>query len=413
MAEIQDIKNVRLKSDLQTGYDYNKLELYIDGVNFPLTAVQSLVIREYAFSLVPLLEIVLVDDFALSEMNPLQEGQEIKVNMGINRTTEDIIENTFEIVSFNYSAKPISQHANRANVVISAAFKANDIIGNLGDKSFPSMTSSEVLEQIANDLDLEFAIKKSTKDKMNWYRFDQTYCEFINDLTNKSDAGDNDCPFIYIDRAGTLNYNTLRTALDQGVKKNFEQDSKSSKVAALAEGVNFFSSYNLIDSSGLSNKLLGGNGVAYSYYDTNKIVNGQIVEIEDTGLVDYKNKTISNINKPSKHLAFGTQNSTLYDGYYKTLARNYYLRNTILSTSNIINVQPDKDIKLMDVINIKILSSKDRNQEAEPFSGRYIVTGIVHSISPNARYSMNLVLSRDGQNKTLDYRRFESKLKES
>lgn len=196
MPKLNDIKNVRLHGALQAGYDYNKLELYIDGVNFPLKSIQSLVIREYAFSLVPILELTLVDDYALSEINPLQEGQEIKVNLSINKETKDIIKNTYEIVSFTYAAKPVSQHASRANVVISAAFKANAIIGNLDDKSFPSMTSSEVVKQVATDLNLKFEIKKDTQDKMNWYRFDQTYSEFMDDLTNKSSAGDDDCPFI-------------------------------------------------------------------------------------------------------------------------------------------------------------------------------------------------------------------------
>lgn len=413
MPKINDIKNVRLESELQVGYYYNKLELYIDGVNFPLKAIQSLIIREYAFSLVPVLELTLVDDFALSEMNPLQEGQEIKVNLSVNKESDDIIKNTYEIVSFKYAAKPISQHASRANVMISAAFKANAIIGNLDDTSFPSMTSSEVVKQVATDLKLKFEIKKDTQDKMNWYRFDQTYSEFMNDLTNKSSSGDDDCPFVYIDRNGKLVYNTLRAALSNDVKKNFVQDAKGAKLAATSKEVNFFSDYTLIDSSGLSNKLMGGNGVAYSYYDGQDIVQDQISEITDTGLADYKNKTMTNVNKPSKHLAFGTQNSSLHSTYYETIARNYYLRNTVLSTSIIINAQPDEDIQLMDIINIKILSGVYRNQEAEPFSGKYIVTGIVHAVAPNARYSMHLVLSRDGHNKTLDYKRFESKLKES
>tara|TARA_R110001606_G_scaffold88448_5_gene199266 strand:- start:12906 stop:14147 length:1242 start_codon:yes stop_codon:yes gene_type:complete len=413
MPKIQDIKDVRLKSDLQNGQDYNKLELYIDGVNFPLSAIISLVIREYVFSTIPTLELTLIDDYALSEMNPLQEGQEIKVNMAINKNADDIVENVFEIVSFNYSAKPVSQHANRANVVISAAFKANALIGNLGNKSYPSTTSSGVVKDIAGDLGIKFEILKDTKDKMNWYRLDQTYNEFMSVLNNKGSAGDNDCPFIYINRNGKLIYNTLRTALDNDIKKNFTQDSKSAQLAALGSDENFFSSYNLIDASGFANKIMGGNAVVYSYYDMDNTVYKQIGEIETTELGDFKNKTIDNINKPSKHFAFGTQNISLFDGYYEAIARNYYLRNTILSTSIIINAQPDGDINLFDVINIKILSSKDRNQEAEPFSGRYLVTGIVHAVTPNARSSMWLVLSRDGQNKTLDYKRFESKLKES
>lgn len=410
---IKDIKNVRLKSDLQNAQEYNKLELYIDGVNFPLTSITQLVIREYAFSIVPTLELTLIDDFALSEMNPLQEGQEIKVNMAINRNSEDIIENTFEIVSFIYSAKPISQHANRANVVISAALKANSIIGNLGHKSYPSMTSSEVVAAIAeDDLELEYEIKKDSDDKMNWYRLDQTLNQFICDINNKASVGDNDCPFIYIDRNGKLIYNTLRAALDNDIKKNFSQDAKGSKLGVLADDENFFSTYNLVDASGFVNKIYGGNAVAYSYYDMNDTIYKQIDEIESTGLSDFKNKTKDNINKPSNHFAFGTENISLYQGYYQAISRNYYLKNTLLSTSNVIKVQPDKDINLMDVINIKILSSKDRNQEAEPFSGKYLVTGIVHTISPGTNYSMNLVLSRDGHNKTLDYKRFESKLKE-
>ncbi len=413
MAEIQDIKNVRLKSDLQSGQEYNKLELYIDGVNFPIAAITNLVIREYAFSSIPTLELTLVDDFALSEINPLQEGQEIRVNVSINKDSDDIIENSFEIVSYSYSAKPISQHASRANVVISAAFKANSILGNLGNKSYPSMTSSEVITQVANYLDLDYEIKKSTKDKMNWYRLDSSYNNFIQDLNNKGSAGEQDCPFIYIDRNGKLIYNTLRSALDNDIKKTIEQDSKSSKLSVVGDNTNFFSTYNLVDASGFINKFYGGNATHYSYYNMNDIVKKKIPEIESTGLTDYKNKTINNINKSSKHFGFSTQNISLYDGYYEAQTRNYYLRNTILGTSNVINIQPDKDINLLDIINIKILSSKDRNQEAEPFSGKYIVTGIVHSISPNTRYSMYLVLSRDGQNKTLDYKRFESKLKES
>lgn len=413
MAELQDIKDVRLKSDLQNSQEYNKLELYIDGVNYPLPSITNLVIREYAFSSTPVLELTLIDDFALSEMNPLQEGQEVKVNLALGKTTDDIVENIFEIVSFNYSAKPISQHANRANVVISAAFKANSIVGNLGNKSYPSATSSEVVETIAGDLEIDFEIRKSTKDKMNWYRLDQTYNEFFTDLNNKASVGDNDCPFIYIDRNGKLIYTSLRTALENDIKKNFVQDSKASQLPVVDENTNFFSTFNLIDASGFANKLAGGNAVAYSYYDNNDIVYKQVGEIESTGLTDFKNKTLDNINKPSTHFAFGTQNDSLFDGYYETISRNYYLKNTVLSTTNIINIQPDKDINLMDVINIKIVSSKDRNQDSEPFGGRYLVTGIIHSISPKARYSMYLILSRDGQNKTLDYKRFESKLKES
>ena len=64
----------------------------------------------------------------------------------------------------------------------------------------------------------------------------------------------------------------------------------------------------------------------------------------------------------------------------------------------------------MDKVFVKIKTAEAKQGTNDVYSGEYIITGIVHNINKDSQYTMILVLSRNGMNKTKSFNEYSSKL---
>lgn len=406
-------KNKKILSDWGEKQNPNLFEMTINDIDVPITNIISLSVREYAYKTLPTIEIAIGGGSTWEEFSPVQEGQIIKLKMSANKESALTIDTEFEVVTYNISRVDKGISSSNTVITILGSFKANKILGNISSKSYPKMTSSDVITQIGDELEIEVDAKISSNDKMTWYRLNQSYYDFINTIIQKSHVGEDDAPFIYIDALGKLNYNSFRSAVSNSIKlTGYHYPTLGQYPLGELDGV-IFSNFSVQDKSGFINKY-GGNGSAYSYYDLDDIITYEIdPSIINSGLVQIENKTSEDYGKPSKHNIFGALNPNVYEEYFHSIARNEYIRMTLLSTNVVITVDANQKVKLMDKININVMSSLgEKHVQNETYSGSYIITGIVHSINHIDNYSMHLILSRNGTNKNKTYGEYTSSLKE-
>ena len=407
MAQTENIsiQPIRGKKSL---YD---LKLYIDGKELPWNNIKSLTVREYIYDMIPRFKLTFTDDGFFSIDNPLCENQIIEVIASYSETGKNIINQKFKIITYEQTV--LSSNVDNVFIfvvdgILYTAAKANRAIYN---KSYKQKTFSEVVEQIASDSSLKSNIAIQSKDRMNWFQTNKSYVAFLNESIYKSSVGDNDAPFCYIDRHGTLNYSSIQTAN----KKSSElilsySPSEVSKGNRENDTIQrYFTSYTYTDLSGYFNNFGGGNGIKYSYYNESDFVTKDSKDYKASGLTKYVNKTKGSVQ--TQYLQFGTYNQgNLYKDYFDTLVRNQILRGSILSNNLVISAQPNH-YNLLDKINIEIKGKKSTSNVQKPNSGNYLIGGIVHNFSNSGQYAQMLVCFRDGMDGADTYDNFVNPLK--
>ena len=403
-------QQAKLNSEKGENTRPNLFEMKINKMDVPLMVIQQLVVREYAYSLLPIMELTISDEFLWSEYNPIQEGHEINITMGSTKDSDPTIKTVFEIISFEHKQVQTGLNGSSTITIILGTFKANQIIGDIDSKAYKNMTATKVIESLATELKVPVDIKIQSQDKMTWWRLNQSYLDFFNLLVNKSFPGDNDTPFIYFDTMGKLNFTSLKTALNSNIKVLAHQNPTLANRPDENETYVNFTSYYVKDQSGFTNKF-GGNKTTFSYYDTENIITKEFNSDNiDTNLVKITNKTELSKGKTSKHIIYGLLNPSVYPNYFDAQAGNQYIKQTFLTTSTVITIPAHSNIKLFDKIYVVIKTASAKQGINEVYSGNYIITGIVHVINNKESYSMTLVLSRDGQNKSNLWDQYKSKL---
>lgn len=391
---------------------YN-LKIYIDGKEIPWNNVRSLTVREYIYDMIPRFKLSFTDDGFFTTDNPLCENQIIEVIASYSDTGKNIINQKFKIISYEQivlSSNIDNLYLFSVEGILHSAAKINKEIYN---KSYKQKTFSEVVEQIASNSSLTSNIAIQSKDRMNWFQTNKSYVAFLNESIYKSSVGDNDAPFCYIDRHGTLNYSSIQTSnkksSDLILSYSPTEVSKGNKENNTSQ--RYFTSYTYTDLSGYFNTYGGGNGIKYSYYNESDFVTKDSKEYKSSGLTKFINKNKDSVQ--TKYLQFGTYNQgNLYEGYFDTLVRNQILRGSILSNNLVISAQPNH-YNLLDKINIEIKGKKSTSNVQKPNSGNYLIGGIVHNFSNSGQYAQMLVCFRDGMDGADTYENFVNPLKKA
>tara|TARA_R110001592_G_scaffold177358_2_gene417653 strand:+ start:10002 stop:11213 length:1212 start_codon:yes stop_codon:yes gene_type:complete len=387
------------------GYD---LSLYLDGKPIPWKNINQLLIKESVYSFVPRIEFSFMDDGFFTLYNPVLEGQIIDVVIALNKESDNIVKQTFSILSS--SVMQASAVDGPQIISVLGVLNRPSLINKSYNNSYAKQTFSEVLESIASYNNLALVSRIKSSDKMTWYQLNQTDNEFVNDSIYRSYISDDDVPFCYINRDANLIYTSLKTESKKRSDLIFRKDNDKALSKADDVGLDrYYTSFTYADKSGFINSLQGGYGTRMSYYDGNKLVTEDIKSAPFSELTKFKNKLNVNYDKfTNQTMKFGQLNN-VYDSYFKSLVTNDLVRKSLFATTVVLNVKPNT-YQLFDKINIEI---EKGNNLVQSQSGDYLIGSILHNIGSNGRYNQMLVCFRDGVGTSNSTTLFNNPLKEN
>tara|TARA_R110001592_G_scaffold352667_1_gene650746 strand:+ start:154 stop:1365 length:1212 start_codon:yes stop_codon:yes gene_type:complete len=370
------------------GFD---IDLYVDGKPIIWKNINEFTIKESVYAFIPRLEMSFLDDGFFTEHNPILEGQVVEVTISTNKETSPYVKQKFMVLSTN--ALPTSHTNDRFIINIIGILNAPGLINGIKSKSFPANKFSEVAKSIASQNGLSFDARLESSDKMNWYQLNQTDNDFMNNSIYRSYVADDDVPFCFINRSGTVVYTSLKTESKSPSEFILVKDNLKGNDKIVPGGIErFYTSHSYSDKSGLINTLCGGYGTKLSHYDGNKIVTEDITTMAFSELTTYRNKLKDNYDKfTNSTMKFGTLNN-VYTNYFKSIVNNDLVRKSLFSTSLIINAQAN-NYQLFDKINIEV---KLGNDLIKSQSGNYIIGSIIHNLNKKGKYNQLLVCFRDG-----------------
>lgn len=414
------------KSDIRkleesTGFhpDINYIvKLSIKGVEVPASSIVNITVREWITDLLPRIELQLSDNSRLTEQFPLEDNDEIKIELNHFIFEDPPIKSTFLLQDYEIlnSAPGKSQ---QTMIRLSGLLKTTDLLYPIRNRVFSGKNSSEIFTTISTEAGFEnFEARISPKDEMNWLQLNQNNYQFIKHVLKRAYVNNDDVPFLYSSRNGKLIYTSLKTEILKSVKEiprmvfNIESAMLNSKTyteeeledkledekEAEGEGVVFFYNWKYKNMAGGVNKT-NSYGREFSYYDLTDTLMQQI-KTDVHPLSTHSLKEKDKIGLISKYNNYGMlDKSNTHEHFILATEQNKYLMENFFSSYLLVYTRPTNTLNLFDRVNVEVPSSLPiEGNTDEVHSGEYIIGGIIHQASKDSIYNNIMVLFRNGLN---------------
>lgn len=414
------------KLDEEVGYHPETnfiIKLSIKEVDVPASAIVDIVLREWIFDALPRLEIMLSDNGRFIDQFPLEDNDKILIELNHFIFEEAPIKAQFTLQDYEIinSAPGKSQ---QALIKITALMDNNLLTFPIHNRSFSQMNSNEVFEAIFNETKADskklglrkFDSRIKPQDEMNWLQINQNNLQFIKHVLDRSYFNDNDAPFLYTNRNGTMVYTSLRTELKKKQQeiprliyniessmlnsKNYQKEDLEDLLEEEKEneGNNqlFFYNWRYKNFSGGKNKM-NSYGREFSYYDLTSGISRQITT-DDHELSIHSLKEKNKIGKITRHDNYGVlDTSNMHDNFMLAKTQNDYLKENFFSSYMLVYTRPSNNLNLFDRVNVEVDSLLPiESARDEVHSGQYIVGGIIHQASKDSIYNNIVILFRNG-----------------
>ena len=422
MAEQSDIR--KLDEDIGFHPETNFIiKLSIKDVEVPSAAIVDIVLREWIFDVLPRLEIMISDNGRYIDQFPLEDNDKIVIELNHFIFEEAPIKAQFKLHDYEIinSAPGKSQ---QALIKITALLDNNFLDFPIHNRSFSRKNSSEVFNDIFQETKItnkqlglrKFESRVTPNDEMTWLQINQNNLQFLQHVLNRSYVNDNDTPFLYTNRNGTLVYTTLRTELKKKQQetprmiynieasilnsKNYSKEDLEEKLEEEKEneGNNqlYFYNWRYKNFAGCKNKT-NSYGRRFSYYDlTNSLM--QEIKTDDHELSIHSLKEEDKIGKITRQDDYGIlDTSNVHDKYMLAKTQNQYLKENFFSSYLLVYTRPSNNLNLFDRVNVEVDSLLPiESVRDEVHSGQYIVGGIIHQASKDSIYNNIVILFRNG-----------------
>ena len=196
--------------------------LKIKGKQIITSNIVSLSIKEWIFDIVPRIELIINDDGMLTEVYPIQDGDQIMVELK-KRSDKTSINMAFSILSYTAG----SMRGNKfMQIMIVGAMTVKNFYSPVQYRSFHNLSSKSVFQQILSaEGGVPVSAPVSTTDTMTWLQT-ASNMEFCKHVLRRSYVA-NDCMFLYADTTGTFNYTSLKTELEKEIEGIAHNNSKN------------------------------------------------------------------------------------------------------------------------------------------------------------------------------------------
>ena len=370
-------------------------KLKIGSAEIAPHAINSLVIREWVFDMMPRLELMVQDDGSLVEEFTIKDQTEIFIEIGKLSTDSPHV-----IVNFLVDTYTIDQLANNGSfiITISAVLKTSGMFSPIHTRSFKKKTSIDVLTQISNEIGLTPKVAQNLipSDNMTWYQINTNNFDFIKHIKNRAYIPD-DVLLCYADILGNLNMTSIKTEFEKYKSITARYDIKTSQDGfenKADQNIIWFNGYRIENIQGYYNKTCG-NGLEYSYYDLNKV--------QQLNYVSNYYPYVSLPGQPKNgqladSINYGILTDNVFPNYFKAKIQKEVIKANTFSQRIAVSINSVYDIKLMDKIDIQLPSIINKNEINSVYSGEYICAGIIHSVSRGGIFLKEMSLHRNGYN---------------
>lgn len=373
--------------------------LFVGGSEIISKNILSITIREWAFEILPRIEISIEDEGLLFEKAPLEDNDEIIVKLAKNEDVEDAFEASFTLA--DYAIEIVND--NRVSIVnMSGYLRVKDIF-TLKNRSFARQTSREVLQFIAGESELTFRNPQniSSNDSMTWYQISLSNYNFIKHMLKRASVAD-DALLFYGNTDGEFVYTSLYREMNKRdsviARHNIDKATRNSLSDEDASSM-WYNAYNIVNLSSYYNKKTG-YGINYNYYDFEREVSEQTNGREKLTELFFKDQEL--VGKPVASVTYSSYDDrNIHGDYFASAARNLALINDFFGgISLVISINSLYPVKLLDKVDLILPSMVAEEEMNEAHSGEFLVGGIVHHIARNGVYSKFVSLNRNGLNKS-------------
>jgi hypothetical protein len=399
----EDIKKISDKSLFTGTINYFTI-LKINDLEVQSESILSVHIYEWIFDLIPRIDIVLNDHGAFNEKYPIVDNSIINIEYGINDYTENTTTLTF--LSQSVSIENSNSGENATSIMrIVGVLENKNLLFPLISRAFSGRSSSDVIENIANEIGFTPDIRVKTIDSMTWLQTHLTNSEMIKDVVARAYLSDTDAVFCYTNRNSEMVYTSIETEVAKEGKFVAIFSSKITNALIdipkdnkeLNDG-RILLFYNNIDYKSLApivNKEIyyGSNE---SHYDKNDNISTDIIsDIHSLSTLSFKDKSYA--GNIVHHDVYGIENN-VHQNYFQTMTKNKYIKKGFFSSPLVVKFKPNKELNLFDKIDM-IIMAQDGISINEVLSGQYIVGGLIQHFSKNGVYNTVAILFRNGIDK--------------
>jgi hypothetical protein len=374
----------------------------IDGHRLMSNNIISVIVREWAFDILPRLELIVNDDGILTETYPLHDGSIITVEFGKNN---DKVLTKLDFTLLFYTAGSMSGNK-FMQIMMIGALKIDGFYKPF-NRCFKNKNSFDVLYQMIvkeGGKTLNKDSQMSTQDLMNWLQINQNNLDMVKHVLKRA-YKPNDPVFLFADSTGEFNYTSLNIELSKETESiskfniqkysydNFKDDEDYKNL--------WYNSYNLFNFDSYTNQIKN-YGVKYKYYDTNSGLADKKYSDNTHQLSALSSKLKDSLNDYSLYTDFGVNhNENTHDHYYDAIVQNDYLKNNFFGGNIVeLNINSVCHPRLMSKTNIDIPSLIGPGSN-HVLSGEYLIVGKIHEIHKvNGVYGLRIACARNGNNKS-------------
>jgi len=411
--------DVRKLDEAAVSPDVNfSLTMSIKGTSVTKHSIQTLVIREWIFDLLPRIEIEILDSGWFIDKFPFEDNDVIKVELDHLSDGEGVVKTEFLLHDIEIINAGVGK-AEQALVKITGILKTDNFPFEIKNRAFSQKTSDEVFEELSNDIGFNsFTSRVTSKDKMSWIQSHQSDFDFSKHVLKRSFVNENDTTFLYSDRDGNCVFTSLQTELENENKPkiamfnleasllnniNMQEDEYDEKVEDLkeqegSENLIFYRQWYFKNFQGTSNKE-NSYGRTFSFNNTEDYVN-RTMKDDKHDLTVHSLKEKDKIGKFVKNDTFGILDIlNTHPEYFLSMVQNEYLKENFFANSVVLYTKPNEELKLFDKINLIVPTYFKADSEIDiVHSGMYIVGGIIHEVQKSSIYSTIVILFRNGLN---------------
>lgn len=386
------------------------IRVIIDGVDVTTKNIQSVSLREFIFDTACELDLSFMDTGYFVEEAPIVDGTKIRIVLAKDNSELPI---DIEFQCLNSRVTKNMSSGNTLYLIDLVAITNSDyMFSNISQRVLQG-TSNQVIGQVVSEnKQLTYVEEVESNDYQSWFQISINDSSFIKNVINRAYYQSEDMPIIFCNKYNRFVYTTLKTRAEQKTKfiainndflsmDSGNQDPVIDSIIKQTKSTNtifFRSDYTFTDNMPIANRQ-GGYGFDYTYFDGNNF-NNMSINFNYAPFTKYINK--KQHEKKYASLTYNIQNSNVHPNYLLAYNQNMYLMKNMFSSFVTMSVSPNLQIDLMDKVNVSFLKQIDPEINKvgidDIHSGEYLVGGIYHNIRVGGKYSMILVLFRNGFN---------------
>jgi hypothetical protein len=423
MADVDAKKANSLPSEAVGSLLQHHSRIKLKDVEIYPQNIVNLEVREWIFDLLPRIEVMFKDNGIWFDKFPIEENDVIEATLAIIETQDEPVKNNFVVQA--HEQGNTSQGEITASILrVFGYLETKNMYSPLINKSFRNKNSSEVIEQIAKDIELEADIRVNTVDAMTWLQLHMNNSDMIRHVIDNGYVNDDDALFCYATRDSKLVVTSFKKEIKKDAKfvARFspENSANPDKAPNTADGgsdtnkddqkIIFYNDYRFSDQSGLINQKIGYGSRIY-YYDYESGEQRQITIDDDThDMTTNSLKTKERVGDIVYAEMKDIQPINVHDNYLRASLQNKYMKHQFFSSYLMLTAKADNSIELFDKVIVNLPQQDEEGIDAI-HSGEYLIIGITHQISSEGLYYMLLTLGRNGINaKESVIEDFETKL---